>query len=325
MEGRMPDRLDPQDSSAFGGPGWTPRTGSLREEIGEIWGRCGVSSEWEPLRAVLLHRPGGELDGLGDPGAALMLDPLDPTAVRAQHDGMAEAYRSSGVTVHYVDPDRPPPPNQMFSADLMFMTPSGAIVGRTASPVRAGEERWLARRLSHLGIPILRTVGGRGTFEGADALWLDRERVMVGQGFRTNPEGTAQVEATLADQGVRMMAVDLPRGCMHLMSGIRIADRDLAFVRKGCCPGSAIQALETAGFEVRVFPSEEEARQGMAHNFVVLGPRRILMPAGNPRSQEAYEDAGIECLTVPVDQIARAAGAIGCLTAVLERGSASHT
>jgi arginine deiminase len=321
----MPERPDPQDASAFGGPGWTSRTGSLQQDIGKIWARCGVSSEWEPLRAVLLHRPGRELDGLGDPGAALMLEPLDPTGVQVQHDGMAEAYRSNGVTVHYVEPGRPPPPNQMFSADLMFMTPSGAIVGRPASPVRAGEERWLARRLSQLGIPILRTVAGRGTFEGADALWLDRERVMVGLGFRTNPEGAAQVEATLAEQGVQVIGVDLPRGSMHLMSGIRIADRDLAFIRKGHCPRRAARALERAGFELRSFPSEDEARRGMAHNFVVLGPRRILMPAGNPRSQAAYEEAGVECLTVPVDQIARAAGAIGCLTAVLERGNASHT
>ena len=48
----------------------------------------------------------------------------------------------------------------MFVADLMFMTPEGAILGRPASTVRAGEERLVARRLAELGVPILRVVRG---------------------------------------------------------------------------------------------------------------------------------------------------------------------
>jgi len=317
----MSARTDTTSASAYGGPGWTPRTTTLQEELGSLWGLCGISSEWEPLRAVLLHRPGPELDELGDPNAALMLEPLEPDRVREQHDLMAQAYRDAGVRVHYVEPDRTPPPNQMFCADLMFMTPAGAIVGRPASTVRAGEERCLARKLADLGIPILRTVADKGTFEGADALWIDPATAMVGRGLRTNEKGAAQVEATLAEQGVQTLMVDLPHGSMHLMGEIRIVDRDLAFVRRGLCPWRAVQALQDWGYEVRFFPSEDEARRGMAHNFVVLGPRRILMPEGSPASQEAYEDAGVECVTVPIGQIARAAGAIGCLTAVLERGS----
>jgi arginine deiminase len=317
---REPDDLT--NASAYGGDGWTPRTRSLREEIGSLWGPCGIASEWRPLIAVLLHRPGPELETLGDPGEALMVAPLEPVAVREQHDRMAEAYRAEGVAVHYVEPAEVPPPNQMFCADLMVMTPSGAIVARPASPVRAGEERWVARRLGDLGIPILRTVAGAGVFEGADALWLDQDTVLLGRGLRTSGEGAAQVEATLSELGVRTVLVDLPHGSMHLMGEIRIVDRDLAFVRKGRCPWRAVQALEHAGFQVRFFPSEEEARRGMAHNFVVLGPRKILMPAGNPRSQAAYEAEGVECVPVPLDHIARAAGGIGCLTAVLERGVA---
>lgn len=316
----MTDMKATTPASAYGGPGWTPRTTTLREELGSLWGSCGLSSEWEPLRAVLLHSPGSELDGLGDPDTALMLEPLEPERLREQHDEMARVYEDNGVRVHYVAPDRVPPPNQMFCADLMFMTPEGAIVGRPASSVRAGEERWVAKALADMGSPILRTVAGRGTFEGADGLWLRPDTVVVGRGLRTNEEGAAQVEATLSEQGVRTILVDLPHGSMHLMGQIRIVDRDLAFIRRGRCPWRAMQALEKAGYEIRFFPSEEETRTGMAHNFVVLGPRRILMPDGNPDSRAAYEESGVECVTLPVDHIARAAGAIGCLTAVLERG-----
>jgi arginine deiminase len=38
-------------------------------------------------------------------------------------------------------------------------------------------------------------------------------------------------------------------------------------------------------------------------------------------SQAAYEAEGIRCHTVPVDEITRAAGGIGCLTGVLRRAT----
>ena len=309
------------DYAAYGGSNWIPRTTSLREEMGDRWARCGIHSEWEPLRAVLLHRPGAEVADLADPDTSLMLARPDSDRMQVQHDAMAEVYRREGVIVHYVDPPQPPPPNQMFCADLMLATPEGVIVGRPASPVRAGEERWLARRLAEIGTPIVRTVAGRGTFEGADAAWLAPDTVLIGWGLRTNPEGAAQIAATLAEQGVRTLRADLPHGAMHLMGLLRIVDRDLALIRAGRTPWTAVEALHDHGFRVFPFPSDQEAMPGMAHNFVTLGPRRILMPEGNPLSQQAYEEMGITCVTAPVDEFSKAAGSIGCLSGVLERES----
>ena len=129
-------------SSAYGGGGWSERIRAHREEIGDLWTDCGIDNEWSRLRAVLLHRPGDELAASADdPDAVQMLEPVDTAKARDEHDAMAEAFRANGVTVHYVEPDGPPSPNQMFCADLMFMTPEGVIVARPASTVRAGEER----------------------------------------------------------------------------------------------------------------------------------------------------------------------------------------
>ena len=205
----------PFNAAAYGGAGWSPRTTSLRQEIGTVWGTCGVATEWSPLRAVLLHRPGGELDAVADPDAVQMLAPLDIDRARRQHDALAQAYRDAGVAVHYVEPAELPPPNLMFVADLLFMTPEGAIVGRPASTVRAGEERFIARRLAELGIPILRSVRGDGTFEGADAAWMDPRTVVLATALRTNDEGSAQVASLLREMaglgrpGVRCTARSL--------------------------------------------------------------------------------------------------------------------
>lgn len=309
----------PSNPSAYGGDKWSPRHTSLREEIGTVWNACGVSSEWSTLKAVLLHRPGPELDAIGDPDESLMLARPDANAARAEHDQVARAYRDADVEVVYVDPPVTPPPNQMFAADLFLMTPAGAIVGRPASSVRAGEERWVARRLAEVGIPILRTVGGTGTFEGADAAWIDPHTVLLGQGLRTNAEGAAQVAATLRELGVEVIRVELSYGTMHLMGQLRFFDGDLAIVWKHRVPFGAVQALRDRGCTILHFPDEREATCGFAHNFVTLGPRRVLMPAGRPISEAFYREAGVECVTVPIDELLKAAGGIGCLTGVLHR------
>ena len=57
----------------------------------------------------------------------------------------------------------------------------------------------------------------------------------------------------------------------------------------------------------------------MAINLVTLGPRRVLMPTGCPKTQELLEEAGVSCRTVAIDELAKGAGGIGCLTGVLHR------
>ncbi len=313
----MTDKLF--NTSAYGGDGWSPRIESLEKELGTVWGSCGSRSEYGRLKSVLLHRPGSELGASVDPEAAQMLDVLDIERAQKQHDGIAQAYRDAGVAVHYVNPSTQPAPNQMFVADLLFMTPEGAILARPASTVRAGEERWVARRLADLGIPIIRTIRGTGTFEGADALWIDEKTVILGCGLRTNSEGANQVTSTLNEMGVDVVQVDLPFGTMHLMGMLRIVDQDLALARPIRLVHRGVQALQARGIEIKFVPDGWEVNHNKAFNLVSLGPREVLMVAGNPRTKALYESWGITCHTVPTDELAKAAGAIGCLTGILER------
>jgi len=311
----MPDLTS---AAAYGGDAWSPRTAPLRDEIGRLWAPCGLRDEWNPLRAVLLHRPGAEL-AVPDPDAAQLLEPVDPERAAAEHEAMAQAYREEGVLVRAVEPAAAPTPNLMFCADLFLMTPEGAILGRPASTVRAGEERWVARRLADLGIPIVRMVRGRGTFEGADAMWLDATTVLIGLGLRTNAEGAAQVAAALGEMGVAAIQVDLPWGAMHLMGMLRIADRDLAIAWSGRLASRGAEALRSRGYRVLFLPDGSGAERTTALNFVTLGPGRILMAEGYPVFERFFEKAGLACRTTPVAELRKAAGGIGCLTGILER------
>jgi arginine deiminase len=310
------------NTSAYGGPGWSGREASHRDEIGMLWASCGIDSEWGRLRSVIVHRPGAELDiSLEDPDAVQMLAPVDLGKARDQHDAMVEAYQTEDVIVHHVAPAGTATPNQMFCADLVFLTPEGAIMARPASTVRAGEERQVARRLADIGVPIVRTLRGNATFEGADAMWLDPDTVMVGKGLRTNAEAVGQIAAVLREMGVETLDADLPFGTMHFMGLLRIVDRDLAVCWWRRTPFAAVRALQERGCEIVWLPEGDDMDLNRGFNFVTLAPRKVLMVAGYPAVQKTLEGAGIECLTVDCSELVKAAGAIGCLTGIVRRDS----
>ncbi len=307
-------------SSAYGGDRWAARTGDHRDDIGAVWAPFAIDTEWRPLKAVLLHRPGRELlASADDPDKVQMLAPVDWAKAEAEHDQMAEVYRALGIAVHYVEPDPPSAPNQMFCADTFVMTPAGAVVARPASTVRAGEERWVQRRLAALGAPVVKTFTGRAVFEGADLMWLDPNTAIVGHGLRTNDDAIAQLDDLMAQIGCELIAVDMPVGTMHLMGMLRIIDKDLALVWPTRTPFRAVQELQLRGYRIADLPEADDATRNRAMNFVTLAPRKVLMVAGLTGIQDWLEGLGVECLTSPTDELSKAAGNIGCLTGVLSR------
>ena len=80
-------------TAAYGGPNWSPRHQSFRDEMVEQWGNWGSSSEYGRLRAVLLRRPGPELESIEDFDAVQMRADLNPTGA----DRMRFEYENAGV------------------------------------------------------------------------------------------------------------------------------------------------------------------------------------------------------------------------------------
>jgi hypothetical protein len=78
--------------AAHGGDQWQARD---RDALATV----GVTTEYGRLRRVIMHRPGGEIDGITNPGKVLWDDIVEPTAAREQHDNLTSMYRSFGVEV----------------------------------------------------------------------------------------------------------------------------------------------------------------------------------------------------------------------------------
>jgi N-dimethylarginine dimethylaminohydrolase len=315
--------------AAYQGKGWQPRQASLAQEIseGRFWSCYHSNAEYGFLKAVLLHIPDRHTPPVEDANSIQHLHPINYNTLCIQMLSLYDLYRRLGIEVFLISPsvgegecETKHFHNLVFVRDLFFMTPEGAILSRMASEVRAGEELFAARALISLGIPIVRTVSGKGTFEGADALWVDAQTVLIGLGNRTNRSGFEQVKCCLEFQGVRALHVPLPSCVQHLLGVLQIVDKDLAVIRARILPSDFKAILESLGVRLVELDETVEVLSGQAMNFVTIAPRRIIMVSGNPDTRRILEENGIEVVAeAELSELLKGAGGLACATGVLHR------
>lgn len=309
------------DVDAIPGERWFPKETSFAEDMQLYWGDWGVASEVEKLRAVLLRRPGKEVENFDAKEYRFSDEPIDVELMRKQHDAVADLYRQHGIKVFYVEEQREDRPNAVFCRDLVFMTPEGAIITRPGMAARRGEERYIAKALADLGVPIVRTINGDGMFEGANAMWVDRKTVVLSTGSRCNRSGFEQVETELRRMGVTdVLHMQQPYSNIHIDGLLNAASDDVVMAHVSQVPYDVLDALKRKGFKIVEAPSRTEVRETFGCNFVALEPGLIVMPEGNPRCQEALENNGIKVITINISEIMKGKGALHCITAYLKRG-----
>jgi len=307
------------DIDAIPGERWFPQESNLAEDMPKYWGDWGVASEVARLKAVLMRRPGKEVENF-DYEEVRFRAPIDVDIFRKQHDNLAQIYREHGVDVHYVENQREDRPNAVFMRDLVFMTPEGAIVARPAMEQRRGEERYVAETLAKLGVPIVRTINGDGIFEGANAMWVDRKTVILATGSRTNRSAFEQVEYELARMGVEeIIPMAIPYGHAHIDGLLNFASEDIVMVHAPQVPYDVCAALMKRGYKILEAPSQTEAKETMGVNFVALEPGVVVQPGGNPRCKEELERNGIKVISTDFSEVMKGWGAIHCATAFLKR------
>jgi len=299
---------------------WLANKTPMRDELPTHWGGdWGCDSEVGTLRAVLLRRPGPEINNIKDPEKYRWQDIMNPEIAREQHDTLAELYRLNGVAVHYVERMRKDRPNAMFMRDTVLMTPEGAVVGRQAMECRRGEERYAAEALVSLGVPIIRTISGTGIFETACCLWVDAETVIVGTGNRANFEGYRQIEEILRPMGVEhFLHLQIPYGYAHIDSIVSFVDKKTAIVDPARITWDIWNALKQRGIELLEAPSSSET-QNLALNMVALEPGHVVLASGNPETKKFLEKHEIRVTEIEISELFKGLGSIHCMTAVLKR------
>ena len=292
----------------------------FEEQIGNYWGDWGISSQCAPLKSVLLRRPGSEINEFSWEEARFR-EGIDPDKFREAHQRLVDLYEENGVKVYFLDEQREDRPNAVYCRDLMFMTPEGAIIARPALPVRRGEEVAMAKALAALNIPIVKTITGTGTFEGADCLWVDRKTAILARSSRTNEAGYNQVAQVLREQGVEtILTVPIPYTNAHLDGIMNFVDTDKAIVNTRQVPYDVVEYLMNRGYNIIDAPDQDEARFSLGLNIVALRPGVVIQAQGNPKTKEALEKNGVEVISLDFDEILKGWGSVHCCSATLARG-----
>jgi N-dimethylarginine dimethylaminohydrolase len=240
-----------------------------------------------------------------------------------QHSQLVSFLKTRDVTVLFLPADERTGLDALYAHDPVLMTEQGAIILQTGKRARRGEGPAFAEALTAWNVPILGALEGAAYAEGGDLLWLDRNTLAVGRGFRTNAAGAEALKNLLHPLGVQLIEVELPywkgpQDVLHLMSLISLLDDDLAVVYRRLLPAPFYQFLCERRIQLIDVPEEEFDTMGC--NVLALSPRDVLMLRGNPVTSERLQSAG--CIVADFDGseiCLPGAGGPTCLTRPLWR------
>jgi N-dimethylarginine dimethylaminohydrolase len=306
------------------------------EDEGELlhtWGRVwGIDNDVGRIRSILMHRPGSEMNVIdptkrlaeigsyGDPKVGWYFQsdtPPDIPLMQSQHDAYVAALQTAGIEVHFVDGEPGNRLKQVYTRDPLIMVKGGAIVCRMGARIRRGEELAITRTLARLGIPILRTISGKGIMEGGSFAWLNDKTCAIGVGVRVNREGAEQVGEVLARQGVELVIVELTGYDIHLDVSFLMIDRDLAILNPMGLPFSFLEDLTRRGIR---FIETDPGDDPWIVNSIAIAPGKLLIPEGaTNRTLDRLAAHGVTWTTVPYAAVHKNGGGLHCSTTPLIR------
>src|SRR5579862_4646328 len=132
------------------------------------------------------------------------------SVAQSQHQALCRELETCGAGVVELPSSPDLTLDAVYTHDASLATDYGLIVMRAGKPNRVAEGPRHGSFCESLGMPILGAIAPPGSTEAGDILWLDRETVLVGRGYRTNTSGIEQIRVLLAPHRVNVMAAPLP-------------------------------------------------------------------------------------------------------------------
>ena len=166
-------------------------------------------------------------------------------------------------------------------------------------------------------MPVASSMAAPATAEGGDTVWLDRETLLVGHGYRT---GTAGIDALrVAFPDAEVVPLDLPHWngageVMHLMTFISPLDRrPRAASIRGSRRSDCSSCWQSGGSGSSRSPTRSSGRWGRTCSR--SGRAAHSLSRGTTRHVAGMERAGVDVVTYRGDEISRKGdGGPTCLT-----------
>ncbi len=223
-----------------------------------------------------------------------------------------------GADILYLPDDPDLTLDSIYCRDASIATDMGMIICRMGKKERSGEPSAEKRIYEENGIPILGEIIEPGQIEGGDVVWLTRNVLAVGRGYRTNDSGIKQLKNLLQPYEIQVVTVELPHykgedDVFHLMSIISPVDQLKAVVYSSLMPVSFREYLLELDYSLIEVPESEFETLGC--NVLAIAPGKCLIAKGNPITKERLLAAGCEVIEFDGTEISnKGCGGPTCLT-----------
>jgi dimethylargininase len=255
--------------------------------------------------------------------------PPDFATAQAQHDGLRGQLESAGAEVLLLPGASDLSLDAVYTHDPSLASDYGLIGLHPGKPNRIPEAARHVEFCRSIGIPALGEIQPPGKTEAGDMVWLDSRTLLIGQGYRTNSAGIAQMRALLQPHGVEVISAPLPYGtgpaaCLHLMSLISLLDERTALVDLPWLAVETVELLQSRGY--RLIEIEYSERDTLACNVLALGDQRLLALDENQKTNLKLRQSGFDVRTFPGSELCvNGGGGPTCLTRPLLRASSRTT
>lgn len=189
-------------------------------------------------------------------------------------------------------------PDGVFLEDAVVVFGDLAVITRPGAPERRGETTGLAEVMSAGGLYV--TALPAGSLDGGDVLKIG-STAYVGVGGRTNLEGVAALEATIADRGWIVHPVPVSK-VLHLKSAVTA-------LHDGTVIGYAPLVDDHAHFESFMEVPEEHGG-----HVVLIDDQTVLMSTSAPLTAASLRERGIATECVDISEFERLEGCVTCLS-----------
>jgi N-dimethylarginine dimethylaminohydrolase len=251
------------------------------------------------------------------------LHPPQFSTAQAQHDELCRQLESAGAELIQLPAAADLSLDAVYTHDPSLATDRGLIGLNPGKPNRIPEARHHLEFCRSVGIPDAGLVHPPGKTEAGDMVWIDSQTLLVGQGYRTNAGGIAQMRELLRPHGTEVISAALPYGsgpsaCLHLMSLMSLLDEQIALVDLPWLAVETVELLEARGYGFVEIESSE--RETLACNVLSLGDNRLLALEENRNTNQKLRQAGFDVQTFPGAELCiNGGGGPTCLTRPLLR------